>query len=308
MMGKIELRLLSVLDAPKYEQELADELEYRTDTISESLTKLEELDLIHKEKRGIRTLAVPGEAHCIEVFQSLTKTHAHVDFPDLLTTSMLDVLYYLHSDETMSAKELADRTGYSSATIYRNLKTLTNRAMAKTDHSHYALTNEFQQLHDFADGLKHHLHRATIKNTVGTGTIVWESQDEFLLRTESRPQDPEFLHTGLDAFSEYGLAFFTTSERYYLHSETRDSLSPADLVCHLLLIENDSRHRKYALLLMAHTNIDYKQLEQSARYYGLDDTVLQLFEFLDSRGISSGEQTPNWEEFESLANEYEVAL
>lgn len=308
MIGERELRILSVLDSPKYEQELAEELDYRTDTISESLATLEQLDLIHKEKSGIRTLAVPGESHCLEVFQSLTKTHPHVDFPDLLTPSLLDILFYLGPNATLSAKELADRTDYSSATIYRNLRTLTNRAMAIKDHSQYALTEEFQGLHHFAHDLRHHIHRVTIKNKIGSGTIIWESHDEFLLRTDSRPTEPEFLHTGLDAFSEYGLEFFTTSDHYYLHSETRDSLSPADLVCHLLLIENDSRHRKYALLLMAHTELDYEQLEQSARYYGLEDTVLLLHEFLHSRGAVSDDQTPNWEEFEPLTKEYEVNL
>lgn len=308
MIRERELRILSELDSPRYEQDLAKDLDYRTEKISKSLTKLEQLDLIHKERRGISIRAVPGEAHCIEVLQSLTKKHPHVDFPDLLTSSMLDVLFYLSPNTPRSAKELADRTGYSNATLYRNLRTLTNRAMAKKKHSQYALTEEFSDLHEFAKGLKHHLHRVTIKNTVGTGTIIWEAHEEFLLRTESEPEDPDFLHTGLDVFSEYGLEFFTTSEHYYLHSETRNSLSPADLVCHLLLIENDSRHRNYALLLIAHTSPDRDRLVESANYYGIEDLVRQLYDFLDSHGKNSGEQTPNWEEFESLANEYEVDL
>lgn len=308
MIGERELRVLSVLDSPKYEQALADELDYRPDTIYGALSNLEQLGLVHKDRQAGGTLVEPGETRVIEVFQSLTTTNPHVDFPDLLTTSMLDILFYLPPESQQTVKELKNRTGYSNATIYRNLRTLTNRAMALKEYSQYRLTEDFYDLHRFAYELRHHAHRAKVTQTFESGTIVWESHTEFLVRTDRELDSPAFLPTGLDAFSDYGLEFYTTSENYYFYTDDRDTLSPADLVCHLLLIENDSRHRKYVLLLIAQTNLDHEQLEHSARYYGIEDIVIQLFEFLTSHGEVRGEWTPNWEEFHSLANEYEVDL
>jgi hypothetical protein len=253
-------------------------------------------------------IAEPVDARCVEVFQSLTKSNPHVDFPDLLTSSMLNVLYYLSSEEQWTAAELTERTGHARATIYRNLRTLTNRAMATKEHSRYKLQEEFNGLHLFAYELRHHVHRVRIKRDVGGGTIVWESHEEFLVRTESDVEDEKYHRTGLDVFSEYGLQFFTTSEHYYFYSEDRESLGPEDLICHLLLIENDSRHRKYVLLLIAETGLSRETIEEAATYYGVEDIVLPLMEFLRTGGEVTSESTPKWEEFETLASEYEVKL
>jgi len=308
MIGERELRVISDLGSPKYRQELAEDLDYREDTVSRALSKLEELDLIRKERTGKGTLVEASDARCVETFQALAGSHPHVDFPDLLTTSMLNVLYYLSNDEPWTATELAERTGHSRATIYRNLRTLTNRAMAMKDRSQYRLNETFDGLHDFAYELRHHIHRIRIKRDVGSGTLVWESHREFLVRTESEIECSEYQRTGLDAFAEYGLQFFTTSEHYYFYSEDRDSLAPEDLVCHLLLIENDSRHRKYVLLLVVKTGLSLADLEDAAKYYDIEDVIIPLLEFLCTEGEVSSGNTPRWEEFENLASEYEVEL
>jgi predicted transcriptional regulator len=308
MIGEKELRVLSTLDSPKDRQKLSAELEYQEATVSEAFGVLEQRDLITRERVGTRSIATPSDARCVEVFQALTKSNPHVDFPDLLTSSMLNVLYYLSSEAPWTATELADRTEHSRATIYRNLRTLTNRAMATKEHSQYKLREEFEELHTFAYELRHHLHRVMIKRDVGSGTIVWESHTEFLIRTETAVEDPNFHRTGLDAFAEYGLQFFTTSEQYYFYSKERESLAPEDLVCHLLLIENDSRHRKYALLLVIQEGVPDEDLRNSAGYYGLEDVVTELVEFLRTEGKTTSDNTPQWEEFETLASEYEVDL
>jgi len=143
---------------------------------------------------------------------------------------------------------------------------------------------------------------------VGSGTIVWESHTELLVRTETDVEDPNYHRTGLDAFSEYGLQFFTTSEQYYFYSEERESLGPEDLVCHLLLIENDSRHRKYALLLVVQDGLPDEELRDSASGYDIEGLVMELVEFLRSEGETASDNTPRWEEFGTLAAEYEVDL
>jgi DNA-binding MarR family transcriptional regulator len=308
MISERELRVLSALDSPKGRQELADELNYREDTVSDALNDLAQRDLINRERMGNRIIAKPGNARCVEVFQSLTKSNLHIDFPDLLTPSLLNILFYLSSDEAWTATELAEQTGHARATIYRGLRTLTNRAMAVKKHSQYRLTEEFDKLHVFAYELRHHTHVVRIKQDIGSGTIVWESHEEFLVRTETDVEQPDYHRTGLDAFAEYGLQFFTTSEQYYFYSAERESLSPEDLFCHLLLIENDSRHRKYALLLAAKVDLSPERLKAAAEEYGITETVEPLLEFLETEGEESSAATPRWEEFETLANEYEVEL
>ena len=93
-----------------------------------------------------------------------------------------------------------------------------------------------------------------------------------------------------------------------MYSEERESLDPEDLVCHLLLIEDDSRHRKYALLLVVETELSDEQIQNAANYYDIEDQVMSLVEFLRTEGETFSENTPQWEEFETLASEYGVEL
>src|SRR6056297_1747299 len=135
MIGEKEMRVLSALEFPKDRQELSRELDYQETTVSEAFRGLERRNLITRERIGTRSVAKPSDARCVEVFQSLTRSNPHVDFPDLLTPSMLNILYYLGSEGPQTAAKLVERTGHSRATIYRNLRTLTNRAMATKEHS-----------------------------------------------------------------------------------------------------------------------------------------------------------------------------
>ncbi|WP_317176065.1 hypothetical protein [Halomontanus rarus] len=180
--------------------------------------------------------------------------------------------------------------------------------MAIKERSRYRLTEDFNELHIFAYELRHHVHQVRIRRDVGSGTIIWESHNEFLVRTEKSVENSDYHRTGLNAFTDYGLQFFTTSEQHYFYSENRESLTPEDLVCHLLLIENDSRHRKYALLLVAETGVSLESLEEAAKVYGLMEVIAPLIDFLRTQGEFNSDRTPRWEEFETLASEYGVDL
>lgn len=308
MLKERELRILSAVDSPKYLQPLADELDYRKDTVSKALTGLEKTELIQKEREGNAVVVEPSNARCVEVLQSLTKSHPHIDFPDLLTQSMINVLFYLNNSTPWTATELAEQTGHSRSTVYRSLRTLTNRAMAVKKHGQYTLTEEFRDLHEFAYDLLHHVHTIQVKRNTASGTLVWESHNEYLVRTDELVDEDGYHRTGLDAFEKYGLEFFTTSEQYYFYSEDRETLEAEDVVCHLLLIGNDSRRRKYALLLLAKADLSREQLESTARCYPVENLVLKLHEFLETRGEHPSHDTPPWEEFETLASEYGVTV
>lgn len=308
MIGEKELRILEELEFPRSRQMLAENLDYSPGTITNALGELEELGLVSRDKSGNEVIVHPVDARCVEVYHSLTKTNPHIDFPDLLTESMLKLLYYLDSDEPKPTATLIDKSGVPKSTVYRNLKTLTNRAIAIKDHSRYRLAEDFEELHTFAYELQHHLHRTRVKRDTKGGTLIWEAIDEFLVRTDEPVEHPNYHRTGLDAFAEYGLEFLTTSEHYYYFDPTRERLNPEDLACQLLLIENGARYRKYALLLIAATEPTKEDLIDRAEYYELDDVIRVLFEYLKSRGEVDSSLVPPWKEMKSLASDYGVEL
>jgi DNA-binding MarR family transcriptional regulator len=308
MLSETVLRVLAALDRKKTRAELSDELGYQPKTVTNALTRLSELELIVRDTGHGRRPAVGTDVRCVEHFHALVDSHPHVDFPELLNKSMLELLYYLESTESVTARELTGVTTLSEATVYRLLKTLTNRAMVAKDHGQYRLLPEFERLHAFAGELRHHRHRVRIRDDVGAGTLVWESYDTFLVRTAETLDHPAYLLSGLDAFSEYGLDFFTTSEHYYFYAPGRNTLSPEELACHLLLIDDDARHRKYALLLLAATDASADAVTEAASTYGLEETLPPLHAYLERGGEKQPAGAPPWEEFQTLADEYGVAV
>jgi hypothetical protein len=63
------------------------------------------------------------------------------------------------------------------------------------------------------------------------------------------------------------LQFLLTSHRYYVYAEEPDAVSPAELCCHTLLIDDGNRHRSYCLLLRAHVDVDEADLRAQAATY-----------------------------------------
>lgn len=306
MLETKELRLLAVVDTSRKRQELVDELEYAPQSVTTAAARLETVGLLRREREAGATVYVPTDTRCGELFQSLVKGKPHVDFPALLSPAVRELLYYLPPGEGRLAAELADDVSYSRATVYRKLKTLTNRAIVGKEHDRYRLLDDFAELHEFVRELRHRRHRTRVTDDLDGGTLLWESYDEFLARSDEPVEDPQYRRTGLDAFSEYGLEFFTPSGYYYFYAD-RDS-SPADLACHLLLIENDSRHRKYALLLLARTDVSPEAVRAAASHYGVLDAMEPLLESLETGGRSSADDAPSWDEMQSLADEYGVTL
>lgn len=307
MVGKGHLKVLAEVDSPTTRQALVSSLNYTPGTISDILGDLEEWGLIDRERTGTTTTIVPVEVRCVQVFHSLVKTNPHIEFPELLTKSTQILLYHLTNEQTL-VSTLAIRTGLSEATIYRHLKKLQNRAIVLKDESRYRLTDDFVELHTFAVELYRQLHRKQLKDDTDGAVLIWESHDEFLVQTD-QPVNLEGYHrTGLGAFSEYSLQFFTTSSLYYYYAPSLEKLDASDLICHLLLIENDTRNRQYALLLVAREDLSDEDLIDRAEYYRMTDVMNPLLDFLRSRGSVSHNHHSSWREFKSLADEYDVEI
>jgi len=97
--------------------------------------------------------------------------------------------------------------------------------------------------------------------------------------------DAEGFHeTGLARFAAFDLQFLLTDHRYYLYSEHVEEISSAELCCHTLLIDDDSRYRSYCLLLLSHADVDEDDLRERAAKYGLEDEIDALLQYLETHG------------------------
>jgi len=76
----------------------------------------------------------------------------------------------------------------------------------------------------------------------------------------------------------------------------------------MLVIDDGTRSQSYCLLLMSATAIDRTELLEVADTYDVSDQVSNLLDYLDSEGESRSERLPRWEEFRTLADDYEVTV
>ena len=106
----------------------------------------------------------------------------------------------------------------------------------------------------------------------------------------------------------FDLQFLLTRHRYYRYSEERETVSPAELCCHTLLIDDDTRHRSYCLLLLSHVDVDEGELRDQAAKYGLEDEIDALLQYLKTHGDIEDDRLPEWSELQELAADYEVPL
>ncbi|RBI60047.1 transcriptional regulator TrmB [halophilic archaeon] len=306
MLRGIELEILAKAERGDTISDIAGKLDYSESYVSRAVTDLAEKGLIYTERDSGRKRVIPSNSLAVEIYQDLSRQHSHIDFSELLTGKGLEVLYYLDEPRTVTA--IAELSDNYRNTVNRVLKRLRDRGLVGTDDSQYRFNGDFDQLHVFARELVHHLHRQQLEAVASSGTILWESYDEFLAQTETEIDAANFHETGLARFAAYDFQFLLTGQRYYFYSDQAESVQPADLCCHTLLIDDDTRHRSYCLLLLSHVNVDEGTLRDRAAKYGLEDTIDTLLRYLETEGDIRDDRLPEWDDFQQLARDYEVPL
>lgn len=306
MLRGIELEILAAVERGDTISELARKLGHSESYLSRAVADLAEKGLVYTHRDGRRKRVVPSDARAVELYQDLVRQYSHIEFPELLTGKALEVLYYL--DQPRTVADIADRSDNYRNTVNRVLKRLRDRGLVGTDDGRYHFNGDFERLHEFARELAHHLHRQRLESVAPNGTILWEDDDEFLAQTETEINAEHFHETGLARFAAFDLQFLLTSHRYSRYSEELDEVSPAELCCHTLLIDDDTRHRSYCLLLLSHADVDESELRDQAAKYGLEDEIDALLRYLETYGDVDDDRLPEWPEFQELAADYEVPL
>lgn len=306
MLRSIELEVLAAVERGDTISDLAAKLDHSESYLSRAVRDLVEKDLVYTERDKQKKRVIPSNARAVEIYQNLVRQYSHIDFPELLTGKTLEVLYYLDRPRTVA--EVAERSNNYRNTVNRVLKRLRDRGLVGTNNGTYQFNGDFKRLHEFACELTHHLHRQRLGSVAPRGTILWDSYDEFLAQTETEIDAEHFHETGLARFAAFDLQFLLTRHRYYMYSEDIETVSPADLCCHTLLIDDDTRHRSYCLLLLSRVDINEDELRERASKYGLETEIDALLRYLETGGEVDDDRLPEWSEFRELAAEYEVSL
>lgn len=306
MHTEAELRVLAALREESTISALAEKLDQSPNYVSELVTRMEANGLVRSFRSGKTKRIYRSDARAVEVFDGFVQRYPHIPFSELLAGATLRVLYYLESPASGTA--LADRAGVHRSTVYRSLSPLQHRGIVYQTNNKYVLNDEFEELSTLAREFAHHQNRQRVKAHTGSYTILWESLDDFLVQTDDEINADGFVVTGPERFQDYGLPLFSRQYRYYLFSESNDDLSPEELCCHMLVIDDGTRSLSYCLLLLSEASIDRDRLRADAETYDVKDSVTDLLTYLDTDGAERTATLPTWQEFRNLADDYGVTL
>ena len=126
--------------------------------------------------------------------------------------------------------------------------------------------------------------------------------------TEALEAASDWQLTGLARFTEYGLQFFLAGEPAFWYADAK--LTPADLVCHTLVLDSGARRVSYAMVLIETLDIDQDTLTETAQWYGLEPTVAAMYQPLQGAfDASDGSPVvlPSETEFLTLKEQYGVS-
>ena len=316
MVEKSHFRLLSHLVVKGGSEvgisTLADQLGWSAGHTSRIVSELEAYGYVQTKQSGRQKLVSPTDIEPIEQLEGLLTEYSHMDLPDLIAGAGLLVLYYL--DQGRTATELAELSGVSQATIYRRLDDFQRVGVVGKSKSQYRLNDPFAVLAPIARGLFHQKHRREAERHASGLNFLWETHDEFLFACDSDVTADGFYLTGPALFEAFDVPLLTRDRRHYFRTDRLSEITPAELVCHTLLIDNGPRYRMYCLLLMQQQNIERTVLRKRAEHYlpeasnDLRAIVDELIEYLETDGTTTTEQLPKWEDFKQTARDYEITV
>lgn len=249
----------------------------------------------------------------VEAYRSLQSELGHVEWADLLSPATLRVCWYL--DEPRRVAEIAERLDITRQGVHKALSPLKHRAMLSPSGPEYALGADLGPLLAFARAVVEHEHRSRVRTLAPSATVEWYDPKRALVRvqtaedTDALEGTPDWQLTGLARFAEYGLQFFLAGEPAFWYAPAED-LTPADVVCHTLVLDRGSRRVSYAMLLIEKLDIDQETLTETAQWYNLNAVVAAMYRPLQGEFDASAESPiilPSEAEFMALKEQYGVS-
>ena len=315
MFSKAGLEILDVLCSRREAtaQELAAETDHSRKQVYRVIDDLLKTGLLdesrsHHNQRVVRAT----DDSVVEAYRYLTSKLGHVDWPELLLPATIRVCWYL--DEPRRISEISNRLGITRQAVHKALSPVKNRAMLAPSGPEYALADDLQPVLAFVQEVVTHEHRTRVRNIAPSATIEWCDPKHALIQVQEQGDTNALQHapnwdmTGVAKFQAYGLQFFLAGEPAFWYAPD-EPLTPADIVCHTLVLEADSRNVSYAMLLIEQEQINEDELIETAAWYGIEPLVAHLcrlikqnFDITDDLGIC----LPSAQEYEALKEQYGV--
>ena len=275
-------------------------------SLSRTLKSLKKKGFIETEKGGISKYLSFSETKHSTLFRTLLLEFTHIKFENFFAGSSLEILYHL-SRSPLSRGEIVLCTELSEKTIQTKLKTLRGFGIVFSERGFYRLNERFELLKVFLLEFRRYLNLKTAQKFAKDVIILWQEDDEFLIKTSELKELKNFFLTSITAFHRYGVQLFLPEYYYYFYSERRKKLKLEDVILHALLLDHtDTRVIMSVLLLWKKQKVDLDYLTNESNKYRLSATLDDLIKYRKTRGESRPNHFPTWNEYEVKAKEYRL--
>jgi predicted transcriptional regulator len=277
-----ELRILNQLRKKDMNVvQLADELEMSHNWVSELVVDLEEQNLV--EKDGKVSISDSYEARL------LTDLMDQYDLTSILSGTKEELLAAL-LEEPKTVADL-ETEGFATSTIYAALEDLQEASVVAEKEDGYQLVDD--NLRSFLE-IRHRQDDDVIESPAGTLLILPADGDE---HDETR--------TAYSAFRRYGIEY--TPSRRYVYRGGGD-VGMAETLMHAVATAGDTKQMAMcAVFFLRHReSLETNRLWKLANTWDCVERWADLLAFLDQREVRDKELFLPWEEFLSLAHDYDV--
>lgn len=207
----------------------------------------------------------------------------------------------------MSRKEIVLRTGLSQKTVQTKLKALREFGIVFSERGFYRLNERFGLLKDFLLEFRRYLNLKVAQEFAKDATILWQEDEEFLIKTSEPKESKNFFSTSITAFHKYGVQLFLPEYYYYFYTKREKKLNIEDVILHALLLDpTDTKVIMSVLLLLKKQKVNVDRLIKESDKYQLSTTVRNLINYINTKGKAKPKHFPTWKEYEAKAKEYEL--
>ena len=295
MVVSREIEAFKIL--PSSETDIAKKLNLSSGTISKITKKMIKNGLAEKNRQGMKIIVEIAKTSHAQKLELIIKIFNRLPLENILSYAKLNLIAIL--EYPLNKKEISQMLNISRQWTYKTIKDLSRYGIILKKQDGYYLNPTHQLLFEFAKEYYSYKNHQTLKTISEDAQIIWQHGDEFLFKTKKElTKNPE---TAVTAFSKYDLPLLGDTKYYY---NTERNLQITDIILHTILINPQSKtYNAYACLLYEKTKP--RDIIKKARIYNLTDHIRTLISFIE-RQESEKKFLPTWDEYKSLAEQYEV--
>ncbi|QSG13766.1 transcriptional regulator [Halapricum desulfuricans] len=283
-MRRIEIEVLQELRTkPHSISELAERLDKNQGWISEVVSELADKHLVEKDGQ-----IAYADTFTARLQNSLSERY---NLKELLVGKKEGILRELHR-ESQTVSEL-EKQGFASSTVYSALDDLqTLGVVTKQDDGRYRVTDETLQQY------------LTASNTEGThgGKYVAE---EGKIVVGSRGDEADGEPTAFSAFERYGVEYYP-AQAYRYQNDSSPGIEEV-LIHAVKTAENRKQATMAVVFYLKHRSIlESSELWKLANKWDCVEEWADTLAYADQRDPKHGDRFLSWDEFTSLAQDYDV--